>query len=111
MFAAALAVTATAPALAQDSRGPAVVRYGNTTPVFSYDGRGDDRDFATNGVFPGNFAPDPTGATLGGAAGVTGGFYRRSPWPYPSQVTFGSGRPNCSASRSRRARAACLSLR
>lgn len=109
MVAALLA--ATAPARAQDGRGPAVLRYGNTSPFFSYDGREDDRDYATNGVFPGNFAPDPTSASLGGAAGVTGGFSRRSPRPYPSQVTFGVGRPNCGAARSRRARAACLSMR
>lgn len=38
------------------------LRYGNTSG-WSFDGRDDDRDFPTNGYFPGNFAADPFSAT------------------------------------------------
>jgi hypothetical protein len=36
-----------------------------------YDGRDDDRDFPTNGFFPGDFAADPAHAAIG-AAGLFG---------------------------------------
>src|ERR1700723_497285 len=48
-----------------------------------YDGRDDQRDFPTNGVFPGDFAADPAHAAIG-AAGLFGstpdyrGYYRAS---------------------------------
>lgn len=61
------------------------VRYGVTSSFF-YDGRGDNRDFRTNGVFPGNFAADPIDAAIGGAAGFLESNPRRSPAPYPSQT-------------------------
>lgn len=59
------------------------VRYGNTSSFF-YDSRNDNRDFPTNGVFPGNFAANPFGAVIGRA-----GFLESNPYgsrvPYPSQ--------------------------
>ncbi len=83
---AMLAISATAPALAQEygSRTP---RFGNTSG-WSYDGRDDDRDFRTNGFFPGNFAADPARAMIG-AAGIFGSTPERSAAPYPSQIVFG----------------------
>ena len=50
-------VMTAAPASAQQTPGffERPVRYGNTSSFF-YDNRDDDRDFRTNGVFPGNFA-------------------------------------------------------
>jgi hypothetical protein len=79
----AAAFVATA-AQAQDR----VLRYGNTSP-WSFDGRDDDRDFANNGNFPGNFSAEPSTAWLG-VAGVFAGNSRRSPQTYPSQVVFGA---------------------
>jgi BA14K-like protein len=80
--AASIAMSA---AQAQDYR---VLRYGNTSP-WSFDGRDDDRDYANNGNFPGNFSAQPSTAWLG-VAGVIAGNSRRSPYPYPSQVVFGA---------------------
>jgi hypothetical protein len=82
-----LACLAATPALAGDYR---VLRYGNTSG-WSYDGRDDDRDFPTNGFFPGNFAADPSSAWIG-AAGLFGSNSWRSAVPYPSQVVIGSAR-------------------
>jgi hypothetical protein len=73
------------PAFAGDYR---VLRYGNTSGWY-YDGRDDDRDFPTNGFFPGNFAADPSSAWIG-AAGLLGSNPWRSALPYPSQVVIGS---------------------
>jgi hypothetical protein len=84
---AMLASLAATPALAGDYR---VLRYGNTSGWY-YDGRDDDRDFPTNGFFPGNFAADPTTAWIG-AAGLFGSNPWRSATPYPSQVVIGSAR-------------------
>jgi len=82
-----LALLAATPARAGDYRG---LRYGNTSG-WHYDGRDDDRDFPTNGFFPGNFAADPSSAWIG-----TAGFLGSNPWrsaaPYPSQVVIGSAR-------------------
>jgi hypothetical protein len=83
-FLVALAAT---PALAGDYR---VLRYGNTSGWY-YDGRDDDRDFPTNGFFPGNFAADPSSVWIG-AAGLFGSNPWRSAAPYPSQVVIGSAR-------------------
>jgi BA14K-like protein len=83
-----LAVAATA-ALAQDDAGR-TVRYGNTSGWY-FDGRDDDRDFPTNGAFPGNFAANPPAAGIG-AAGLFGSTPWRSALPYPSQIIFGPGR-------------------
>jgi hypothetical protein len=55
---------ATTAALAQDYYGGRTLRFGNTSGWY-YDGRGDNRDFPTNGVFPGNFAADPANAAIG----------------------------------------------
>jgi hypothetical protein len=77
---------ATTAALAQDDGGRPL-RFGNTSGWY-FDGRGDSRDFPTNGVFPGNFAVDPASAAIG-AAGIFGSTPWRSAMPYPSQVTFG----------------------
>jgi len=68
-----------------------VIRYGYTTGWF-YDNRDDDRDFPSNGVFPGNFAAQPYVAWIG-AGGIAGSTPRRSVAPYPSQVVFGAIRP------------------
>ena len=51
-----------------------------------YDGRDDVRDFPTNGVFPGDFAPDPGSAWIG-AAGLLAGR------PYPDYDAYGQPRP------------------
>ena len=84
-FLAAIAiVTNAAPASAQTPgffERP--VRYGNTSSFF-YDNRNDNRDYPTNGVFPGNFAANPFDALIGRA-----GFLESNPQgsrvPYPSQ--------------------------
>jgi hypothetical protein len=83
-----LAVTAVAtPALAQDYV-VRPLRYGITSPWWTFDARNDPRDFPTNGFFPGNFAADQPLASLG-----TAGFLEVNPYrsarPYPSQVYFG----------------------
>jgi hypothetical protein len=57
---------------------------GNTASFFFYDNRDDQRDFPTNGVFPGNFAGDPVWAGVG-AAGWLGSNPQHQSAPYPSQ--------------------------
>ena len=57
---------------------------GNTASFFFYDNRDDQRDFPTNGVFPGNFAADPFFAGVG-AAGWLGSNPQHSAVPYPSR--------------------------
>ena len=57
---------------------------GNTASFFFYDNRDDQRDFPTNGTFPGNFASDPVWAGVG-AAGWLGSNPQRQGAPYPSQ--------------------------
>ena len=59
-------------------------RYGNTASFFFYDNRDDQRDFPTNGAFPGNFASDPSFAGVGGA-GWLGSNPQHQAMPYPSQ--------------------------
>jgi len=86
LLAAMLSLAAASPSSAQDAGRP-VLRYGNTSPIFSYDGRSDDRDFRNNAVFPGNFAGDPPSASIG-IEGFLAGNSRRSPQPYPSQVVM-----------------------
>jgi hypothetical protein len=80
-FAASLA---SIPASAQ-TYGERPQRYGNTASFFFYDNRADQRDFPTNGVFPGNFAADPFAAGVG-AAGWLGSNPQHQPYPYPSQT-------------------------
>jgi BA14K-like protein len=82
-----LAGLAAAPALAQDY-GVRPLRYGNTSP-WSFDGRDDDRDFPSNGFFPGNYAAEPSSAWLG-VEGIFAGNSQRSAQPYPSQVVIGA---------------------
>jgi hypothetical protein len=89
LVAALTAFAAAVPASAQNY-GERTHRYGNTSS-FYYDSRNDDRDFPSNGVFPGNFAPDPIFATIG-AAGFLESNPRRSAVPYPSQAHFGPAR-------------------
>ena len=57
---------------------------GNTASFFFYDNRNDQRDFPTNGTFPGNFASDPVWAGVG-AAGWLGSNPQHQGAPYPSQ--------------------------
>jgi hypothetical protein len=79
------------------------IRYGYTSG-WNFDGRDDDRDFRTNGYFPGNFAADPWSAGFG-AAGLAGSTPWRSSRPYPSQVVFAAPCPDCGPHRKRRHRA------
>jgi hypothetical protein len=83
MAAFAASLTASMPASAQ-VYGERPQRYGNTASFFFYDNRDDQRDFPTNGVFPGNFAADPWFAGVG-AAGWLGSNPQHQPMPYPSQ--------------------------
>ncbi|MVT66928.1 BA14K family protein [Bradyrhizobium pachyrhizi] len=78
------------------------LRYGNTGGAY-FDGRDDDRDFRSNGYFPGNFAPDPFSAGFG-AAGLFGSTPYHSARPYPSQVVFGAPCQDCRPHRARRHR-------
>ena len=68
--------------------GYGAIRFGNTSG-WLYDNRDDSRDFPSNGVFPGNFATQPSLAWIG-AAGIAGSTPQRSIKPYPSQVVFGN---------------------
>ena len=90
MAAVLTALVAVGPASAQYF-GDRPIRYGNTSSWF-YDGRDDNRDFPTDGFFPGNFAANPFDATIGGASGFLGSNPRRSATPYPSQTYFGFAR-------------------
>lgn len=88
--AAIAAAFAVAPASASDLRYRPM-RYGYTSG-WLYDHRNDNRDFPKNGVFPGNFAAQPTAAWIG-AAGFLESAPQRSALPYPSQVVFGIADP------------------
>ncbi len=90
LVAALAAFVAMAPASAQNY-GERTLRYGNTSGHI-FDGRGDRRDFPTNGFFPGNFAADPIYAAIGGAAGFLESNPQRSAAPYPSQTYLGFAR-------------------
>lgn len=76
------------PVFAGDGYGARPLRYGNTSPWWTFDARNDNRDFPTNGSFPGNFAANPPLASIGAAGFLESNPYR-SPRPYPSQVYFG----------------------
>jgi hypothetical protein len=52
-----------------------------------YDGRDDDRDFPTNGFFPGDFAANPAAAWVG-AAGLFGSNPSRGPGYDPPYVVY-----------------------
>jgi hypothetical protein len=90
-----LGVVASAPAAAQVF-GDRPMRYGITSNFFNYDNRDDQRDFPTNGVFPGNFAASPFFASVG-AAGWLGSNPQHQVAPYPSQSYFvvDGGRITC----------------
>ena len=90
LVAALVSFVAMAPAAAQFFGEPPV-RYGNTSSWF-YDGRDDQRDFPTNGFFPGNFAANPFYAQNGGASGFLGSNPQRSATPYPSKTFVRFGR-------------------
>jgi hypothetical protein len=90
------AAAACVPASAQDVRygfGERPMRYGNTAGFF-YDFRSDQRDFPTNGAFPGNFADDPFRAAAGGA-GWLGSNPQHQARPYPSQSYYVGVRGRC----------------
>lgn len=72
------------------------MRYGITSNFFNYDNRDDQRDFPTNGAFPGNFAANPFFASVG-AAGWLGSNPQHQAQPYPSQSYFvvDGGRISC----------------
>jgi hypothetical protein len=95
-----LACFTAAPVFAQDS-GKLALRYGYTSGWY-YDGRDDNRDYPTNGLFPGNFANNPVNAWIG-AAGIFGSTPWRSATPYPSQVVIETARRQAFSS-TRRAR-------
>jgi hypothetical protein len=91
------AILATMLAVSAHAQSGVVLRYGNTSP-WSFDGRDDDRDFRSNGSFPGNFATGPSTAWIG-AAGLLGSNPQRSVAPYPSQVVFGPSQHPASCAR------------
>lgn len=86
LFAAIALLATTVTASAQDA-GCRPLRFGINSDRW-YDGRNDNRDFPTNGFFPGNFAGDRTRAATG-AAGLLGSNPWRSATPYPSQAILG----------------------
>jgi hypothetical protein len=88
IFALLASVLLAEPACAGDYFGPRPLRYGVTSPWWTFDARNDDRDVPTNGMFPGNFAANPPVASVGSAGWLESNPYR-SPQPYPSQVYFG----------------------
>jgi len=100
MAAAGMAMSLTASVAQAQDLGLRPLRYGNTSGWY-YDNRDDDRDYPTNGFFPGNFTADPSTAWLG-IAGLQAGNSYRSPLPYPSQVVIGPAptRPACLRARS-----------
>lgn len=86
LLAAFAAAVASSPVEAQVVYGAGHERYGNgNTASFFYDNRDDQRDFPTNGVFPGNFASEPFFAGVG-AAGWLGSNPQHQVTPYPSQT-------------------------
>jgi hypothetical protein len=95
------AATLATPAYAGDGYGPRPLRYGITSPWWTFDARNDDRDIPTNGVFPGNFATHPPLASIGAAGFLESNPYR-SPSPYPSQVQFGPPSPQTICARRHR---------
>ena len=86
MLLALVALSVDTPASAQVF-GDRPMRYGITSNFFNYDNRDDQRDFPTNGAFPGNFAANPFFAGVG-AAGWLGSNPQHQVAPYPSQSYF-----------------------
>ncbi|MGY4259630.1 hypothetical protein ACVI1L_006698 [Bradyrhizobium sp. USDA 4516] len=93
-----IACAAIALSVAAASAQQRPLRYGSAGGAY-FDGRDDDRDFRSNGYFPGNFAADPFSAA---------GLFGSTPWhsarPYPSQVVFGAPCQDCRPHRARRHR-------
>jgi BA14K-like protein len=79
VFAIFLASAGRTPLLAQDLRAV------SSRGIWYFDGRDDDRDFPTNGFFPGDFAANPSGAWLG-AAGIFGSNPSHAANGYPGIV-------------------------
>ncbi|PAY06428.1 hypothetical protein CK489_26450 [Bradyrhizobium sp. UFLA03-84] len=98
LIACAAVALGTAAVSAQDRP----LRYGSTGGAY-FDGRNDDRDFRSNGSFPGSFAADPFSAGFG-AAGLFGSTPYHSARPYPSQVIFGAPCRDCRPHHQRRLR-------
>jgi hypothetical protein len=92
---AILFASAHAPLLAQD-RAPAGPVYRHD--VWYFDGRDDDRDFPTNGFFPGDFAANPVDA-LFGVAGIFGSNPAHAPYRYPSQAAVEPSREQIDCAR------------
>jgi hypothetical protein len=95
-FAASMAGLLLPSSVSAQVYGEQPARYGNTASFFFYDNRDDQRDFPTNGVFPGNFAADTLTASVG-AAGWLGSNPQHQARPYPSQTYYVDvrGRVNC----------------
>jgi hypothetical protein len=83
-----LASAAQTPLLAQD------IRAVSSRGIWYFDGRDDDRDFPTNGFFPGDFAANPAGAWLG-AAGIFGSNPSHAANGYPGIVGAETGSTWC----------------
>jgi hypothetical protein len=90
-----LASSSPVPVFAQDPGADgAAGRHSATQSSFPrifwyFDGRDDNRDFPTNGFFPGNFAANPANAAIG-AAGILGSTPAGASNSYPSQAIVGS---------------------
>jgi len=96
---AGVATLLTSSAVPAQDLGLRPLRYGDTSP-WHFDNRDDDRDYPTNGFFPGNFSADPSTSWLG-IAGALAGNSERSIYPYPSQVVIGPAPyPRCTRLRS-----------
>ena len=102
LIACAAIALGTAAGSAQELAPQRPLRYGSTGGAY-FDGRNDDRDFRSNGSFPGSFAADPFSAGFG-AAGLFGSTPYHSARPYPSQVIFGAPCQDCRPYRTRRHR-------
>ncbi|MDH2381421.1 BA14K family protein [Bradyrhizobium sp. CER78] len=102
LIACAAIALSTAVVSAQDFAPQRPLRYGSTGGAY-FDGRNDDRDFRSNGSFPGSFAADPFSAGFG-AAGLFGSTPYHSARLYPSQVIFGAPCRDCRPHHQRRQR-------
>jgi hypothetical protein len=88
VLAIVLASAVPTPLLAQD------IRAVSSRGIWYFDGRDDDRDFPTNGFFPGDFAANPAGAWLG-AAGIFGSNPSHAANGYPGIVGAETGATWC----------------
>ncbi len=95
LLASFVGTMASAPVQAQ-TYGERPQRYGNTASFFFYDNRDDQRDFPTNGFFPGNFAADPFTASVG-AAGWLGSNPQHRPRPIRPKPIMSTCAGGCSA--------------